>query len=1033
MHGYADQTLRKYVSQRVYDSGIVQLINHKSGILCLGANDLTLISRRGVVQWHFEHADLYNSTCMAYTSNVQNELLIGGTGGQLIKVDLTTQSISAKIPYLQSLLYMTTNSAKYICLGRADGSIDIMGSKTPHPVVTSFPGHDGSLSCLDSAGNLLLSCTFSVKGNSYVIDPMVNVYDLDSLRPLPPVPFPAGAVYARFHSKLPGVVVATSQTGLLQFIDIFNQANLQVYEAEVSQLVTGITLSPSGDFMVLTEGMKDIRLWCNSEALSMAVLSAPLDEPDVDKLIMSYVGIDDLSFPLSTVGMPYYTDTLLSAWPKDTKFKCGQMPQKIDPELLRNTRKIQGLFCASYDRAKYGPRNLATSYASTQDKLNKNKMTVPKFLSEKNADEKAVTEEELKEGIENKEIDIFDYRANSTHYVPNCFTKLEILYSKFGVEDFDFDFYNKSRYAGLESHVENSYTNSLLQLYRFAPAFYNFVVLKLLDENLREDSILTGLGYLYDMLSSANGKHCRSSNFQRVLTNIKQFKERGLWQHDGFTKNQLTTRKTIQDFNVFCLEYIDNECKQRNSENGLFTCVYDVLSSSLACPFQKKFQMEEVTINVLPLNQPSTPILLNKRAGFNVLNFIEAVFNAQFQQQSFCDYCNQTHSFSCVRRIAKLPPLITVNLRLSNKEFEDISKFKDWLLPEFLALQSQHSSKITLGTKQTDTTNVLDKYELLGYVCEITSKERVNHLVTFIKIPNAGWFLFNDFLVMKIPEKEVFNLSYWWKTPVILLYRNEKSDAENVVLSQYRDRLNTSVLYKDHFAEGLRESTKTEYEKLTQQEAPVPGTLFAIDAEFVSLEPEEVELSSSGCRKLVRPKRQSLARVSVIRGERGEKHGVPIIDDYIVTKENISDYLTKYSGIKPGDLSPETSDKSLVPLCVAYRRLWLLLQLGCVFIGHGLINDFRTINIHVPKSQVRDTAELYYLPKEKRRLSLKFLSYIVLGQDVQTGDHDSIEDARSALHLYDKYLEFSAAGEFENALERIYIEGQYLRFKPGAK
>lgn len=45
-----------------------------------------------------------------------------------------------------------------------------------------------------------------------------------------------------------------------------------------------------------------------------------------------------------------------------------------------------------------------------------------------------------------------------------------------------------------------------------------------------------------------------------------------------------------------------------------------------------------------------------------------------------------------------------------------------------------------------------------------------------------------------------------------------------------------------------------------------------------------------------------------------------------------------------GDLDPQVSKFTLVPLKVAYKKLRLLVDLGCIFIGHGLAKDFRTIS-----------------------------------------------------------------------------------------
>lgn len=206
----------------------------------------------------------------------------------------------------------------------------------------------------------------------------------------------------------------------------------------------------------------------------------------------------------------------------------------------------------------------------------------------------------------------------------------------------------------------------------------------------------------------------------------------------------------------------------------------------------------------------------------------------------------------------------------------------------------------------------------------------------------------------------------------------------------------------------------------------------AIDAEFVLLSREEIDMKADGTRETVRPERSGLARVSVLRGA-GPDQGLPFIDDYIAISEPVVDYKTEHSGIRPGDLDRSLSKHNLVSLKVAYKKIWLLLNLGVVFVGHGLPKDFRIINIHVPRAQVVDTIQLFALgARTQRKLGLKFLASFLLKEEIQQDaerGHDSIEDARTALRLWRKYEEFKDAGVLESILDEIFDEGRRTGWK----
>jgi PAB-dependent poly(A)-specific ribonuclease subunit 2 len=309
-----------------------------------------------------------------------------------------------------------------------------------------------------------------------------------------------------------------------------------------------------------------------------------------------------------------------------------------------------------------------------------------------------------------------------------------------------------------------------------------------------------------------------------------------------------------------------------------------------------------------------------------------------------------------------------------------------------------------------------------------------------------NWHLFNDFLVRPVKKAEALTFNTTWKLPSVIAYQIKASN--NHIDDSWKKNLDTSLLYKDTkyvvnsnqtlptlTVLSMNPGPKTYQTLELDSEHPGKGTIIALDTEFVSIRQPEIEINSDGDRATIRPIVYALARVSVIRGPSAEfdstfESGTPFIDDYISTTDPIVDYLTSYSGIVAGDLDPRTSPHNLVPLKIAYKKLWLLLNLGCSFLGHGLKQDFRVINIHVPKAQVIDTAEFFFVAARLRKLSLAFLAWYLLKEEIQQETHDSIEDARTALKLYAKYLEFVDAGVLDDILREIYRKGREMGFKP---
>lgn len=316
------------------------------------------------------------------------------------------------------------------------------------------------------------------------------------------------------------------------------------------------------------------------------------------------------------------------------------------------------------------------------------------------------------------------------------------------------------------------------------------------------------------------------------------------------------------------------------------------------------------------------------------------------------------------------------------------------------------------------------------------------------------WYLFNDFLVTPVQEQKVYSAASW-KVPAVATYVRE--DLDTLV-----DYSKLPFIVDERFL--LRDKTLVPANKchkhadfLDPSELPLgKNYLCALDAEFVSVREEESEIRSDGTRSLIKPSRSCLARVSVVRGN-GPKEGLAFIDDYIANTEPVLDYLTKFSGIEPGDLDPAVSRHHVTNLKLGYYKLRALVDAGCVFIGHGLQQDFRIISTtrsrgmglfadnvcrypRAEEASYRHGGSVPHVPPQVRsgmralgvfanvwayrKIGLRFLAWYLLREDIQAETHDSIEDSRTALAVYRRYQELIEQGTFQSKLEEIYEYGR---------
>jgi PAB-dependent poly(A)-specific ribonuclease subunit 2 len=217
--------------------------------------------------------------------------------------------------------------------------------------------------------------------------------------------------------------------------------NLRQANIYDSYFLTGIDLAPTGEALALASSMCQIHLWGSPSRVKFTEYGQHTIFPDavvtdeqmdwVDSLVMHPTTVrPNYNRPLNTVGMPYYRDMLLSAWP-DKISEVGGLPPRIDMTQMK--RSDIGYYANNKARARPNVVEYTRLEAATN-----NTIVAPKFLSQKARESNNSNEEAPADAL--AAMNDLNIVAETHEDIPNIYKYVEIKYSKFGVDDFDFEY-----------------------------------------------------------------------------------------------------------------------------------------------------------------------------------------------------------------------------------------------------------------------------------------------------------------------------------------------------------------------------------------------------------------------------------------------------------------------------------------------------------------------------------------------------------------------------------------------------------------
>lgn len=139
--------------------------------------------------------------------------------------------------------------------------------------------------------------------------------------------------------------------------------------------------------------------------------------------------------------------------------------------------------------------------------------------------------------------------------------------------------------------------------------------------------------------------------------------------------------------------------------------------------------------------------------------------------------------------------------------------------------------------------------------------------------------------------------------------------------------------------------------------------------------------------------RSVLARVSIVNF-----HGTQVYDSFVKPKEFVTDWRTHVSGVSSKTMATARDFDEV------QKEVAQILK-GRVLIGHAIKNDLDAMMLGHPKRDIRDTSRFSGFRKYAagKTPSLKKLAKEILGVDIQSGEHSSIEDARATILLFRRH------------------------------
>ncbi|EFO27844.2 hypothetical protein LOAG_00636 [Loa loa] len=775
------------------NSSIRSLLASETVIFSLTSKRLRANRRQGISLFTHTSDHMTDLTCMHRLSDVPHKLLLGGNQQQIIQFDVETQKEIRIVSVKQKNCLALRSNQKFLFSSDSEGNVTLRHLTTVD-AIHALQAHQGSVADFDVCGNKLITCGYSPRLGKMAGDRFIMIYDLRTLRSLPPVPLPIAPSYCRFlPSYSDGRIMVCSQSGELIIMDLNEQSGQMPIQLDTNGFaITSLDVSTSKQCIAFGDQTGLIHLFSDRMEPIFNENSWGTDFPDpiafhppvnIDDPEPSY-GVFPLPFPMD--------DHYASDWPEQLCIRRFRQPDPISEKVIDSMRMVQFVGYAHNPRAGTPLRgfNVCPYTSSAHDKRFSNTM-----------------------------------KSDELFHIPKFYLRSEgRLTSK--ADEIDSKRYNRIEFNVLENSVETSPACMLLL------AMYHLMNVRTVFLShfcYLEGCISCEMNLLFRLLTDRPVSSVLSAkNFMKTFRSIDDGKK---WA-DAVANASLA--QAVHLFMQAFSKVLDRELSETTAGVALRKELEISFTLNNHCIRCSEHYQSALSQLYMSLAYPTN----NEKIGFCTL--LEKTLNCPEQNEAICQKCGKLARFASTRRVRSLPNILALDMTASTETeqafwishiqaFESRAAITSNSITEQkvkLCSQSETMTSMTEGTtsysecphylpnsvhiKITDGICTVSENKMESstsfhlaagiFIINENEEEGTNeHLVTAIRSKrDSCWILFNDWSVTRISEDEALRLHACWKLPAVLYYVQDKENvAKEAAKDENRAIIPRSVFWND--------------------------------------------------------------------------------------------------------------------------------------------------------------------------------------------------------------------------------------------